>query len=67
MSRHARGYRSGMSDSDFRDPEPLPEGVPEDDADFASEHSDTTVADHLSGGPEGAKDPDSPHGRSGLD
>ena len=35
--------------------------------DFASEHSRVTFADQLEGGPERARDPDSPKGLSGAD
>ncbi|GAA1751625.1 hypothetical protein [Luedemannella helvata] len=35
--------------------------------DFASEHSRVSFADQLEGGPEGARDPDSPKGLAGAD
>jgi hypothetical protein len=56
-----------MSDPDFRDPDRFPEGVPEDEGDFADEHSDTTLADQLTGGPESANEPETPRGRAGMD
>ncbi|MDG6107130.1 hypothetical protein Daura_32340 [Dactylosporangium aurantiacum] len=37
------------------------------DADFADEHSDTTFADQVPGGQEGAEEPESPDGRAGMD
>jgi hypothetical protein len=37
------------------------------DADFAAEHDDLTVADHVHGGPEGKAEPESPMGYSGMD
>jgi hypothetical protein len=38
----------------------------EQDADFADEHDDTTLSDELAGGPEGAKEPESPKGTGGA-
>lgn len=43
------------------------EPAAEDEPDFASEHSSVTFADQLAGGPEGARDPDSPKGLAGAD
>jgi hypothetical protein len=37
------------------------------DADFAGEHDDLTVADHVHGGPERKPEPESPMGYSGMD
>ena len=42
-----------------------PDRVPDEDADFAEEHDDTTVADEMPGGPEGVAEPESPTGRGG--
>jgi hypothetical protein len=39
----------------------------ETDDDFAAEHDSTSYADELRGGPEGAPEPESPHGRAGMD
>ncbi|WP_026874563.1 hypothetical protein [Jiangella gansuensis] len=36
-----------------------------DDGDFADEHTSTTVADEMPGGPEGVPEPESPSGRGG--
>jgi len=45
-----------------------PDGsVPEPEADFAGEHTDTTFADDEAGGPEGVHEPESPHNRAGMD
>jgi hypothetical protein len=41
--------------------------LPDADPDFADEHTDTTFADELEGGPEGAREPESPRGLSGMD
>jgi hypothetical protein len=38
-----------------------------DDADFADEHDDTTLADETVDGPEHAREPDQPRGRAGMD
>jgi hypothetical protein len=52
-----------------RSPSPMsewpPDRVPDEDADFAEEHDDTTVADEMPGGPEGVAEPESPTGRGG--
>ncbi|TDE01485.1 hypothetical protein [Jiangella asiatica] len=37
-----------------------------EDADFADEHSSTTFADEMPGGPEGVPEPESPTGRGGA-
>jgi len=37
----------------------------DEDADFADEHSSPTVSHEQAGGPEGAKEPESPTGRGG--
>lgn len=37
------------------------------DDDFAAEHSDTTLADQVPGGPERAEEPESPDNRAGMD
>lgn len=50
----------------FREPDPTAPR-PDDGADFADEHSDTSFADEMSGGPESARDPDSPTGHAGMD
>jgi hypothetical protein len=38
-----------------------------DDADFAGEHDDTSLAEQQEGGPEGVDEPDSPRTRQGMD
>lgn len=48
-----------------REEPPGPTDDGSDGDDFAAEHDDTTVADELTGGPEGAKEPESPDGRGG--
>jgi hypothetical protein len=40
---------------------------PDPDVDFASEHDSTSYASELSGGPEGAREAESPRGRAGMD
>jgi hypothetical protein len=35
--------------------------------DFADEHNDLSLADEMSGGPEGQPEDDSPHGLAGAD
>jgi hypothetical protein len=40
---------------------------PDDAADFADEHDDTSLADQQEGGPEGVKEPESPRSRDGMD
>jgi hypothetical protein len=40
---------------------------PEGDVDFAAEHDSTSYAGDLSGGPEGAREAESPHGHAGMD
>ncbi|MFC0527874.1 hypothetical protein [Phytohabitans kaempferiae] len=40
---------------------------PDDDGDFADEHSSATFADEQEGGPEGAPEPESPEGYAGMD
>ena len=47
-----------------REHAPPPSGA--EDADFADEHDDTTFSDELAGGPEGAKEPESPKGTGGA-
>ena len=41
--------------------------VAESDDDFAAEHESTSFANDLRGGPEGAPEPESPTGHSGMD
>jgi hypothetical protein len=41
--------------------------LPDTDPDFADEHNETTFADELDGGPEGAREPESPRGRGGME
>lgn len=48
-----------------RPQEQPPESSGDEDADFADEHDDTTFSDELAGGPEGAKEPESPTGTGG--
>ena len=47
--------------------EAFSESVDEDDADFANEHDDTSLADQQQGGPEGVKEPESPASHQGMD
>jgi hypothetical protein len=51
-------------DQDENDPAER-RGLPDEDADFAEEHSSTTVADEPSGGPGSAAEPESPRGQGG--
>ena len=44
-----------------------PEAEPEPEPDFASEHQSLTFSDQMPGGPEHARDPDSPKGLAGAD
>jgi hypothetical protein len=44
--------------------EPIGDGS---DDDFAAEHDETTFADEPEGGPEHAKEPESPAGHAGMD
>ncbi|WP_433611694.1 hypothetical protein ACQP2P_45015 [Dactylosporangium sp. CA-139114] len=39
----------------------------DDLGDFASEHRSVTLAEELAGGPEHAREPESPHGLAGMD
>ncbi len=41
--------------------------VPGAEEDFAEEHDSTSYAGELSGGPEGAREAERPHGRGGMD
>jgi hypothetical protein len=41
--------------------------VPEPEVDFANEHDSTSYASDLSGGPEGAREAESPRGHAGMD
>jgi hypothetical protein len=43
------------------------ESVPEPEPDFADEHDSTSYSGDLSGGPEGAREPESPKGVAGMD
>ena len=40
---------------------------PDPNGDFATEHNDASYAGDLRGGPEGAKEPESPASRAGMD
>ncbi|TDC52995.1 hypothetical protein E1212_07595 [Jiangella ureilytica] len=51
-------------DQDHNDPVERPE-PPDEDADFADEHSSTTFADEPGGGPGSAAEPESPRGQGG--
>jgi hypothetical protein len=42
-----------------------PRDLPDEDADFADEHSSTTFADEAQGGPGSAAEPESPRGQGG--
>lgn len=39
----------------------------DDLGDFATEHCSVTIAEQLDGGPEHAREPESPHGLAGMD
>lgn len=41
--------------------------LPDEDSDFASEHSSPTIADQMPGGPEGRPEHESPKGYAGMD
>jgi hypothetical protein len=57
-----------MTEPVFRDPDPMPEALPDDDlGDFAEEHTSNTFADEVRGGLEGAPEPESPRGLAGMD
>lgn len=47
------------------DPEAMAQ--PDAEPDFAAEHSSLTFADELEGGPERAREPESPRGLAGMD
>ncbi|GAA4244246.1 hypothetical protein [Dactylosporangium darangshiense] len=47
--------------------EPFPGFDPDDLGDFAYEHCSVTLAGQLAGGPEHAREPESPHGLAGMD
>ncbi|GAA2330214.1 hypothetical protein [Dactylosporangium salmoneum] len=47
--------------------EPFPGFDIDDLGDFASEHCTVTLAEQLEGGPEHAREPESPHGLAGMD
>ena len=53
------GRREGTAESGDRDPEATD--------DFADEHSSPTFAPHLDGGPERAREPETPEGLAGMD
>jgi hypothetical protein len=55
----------GLSVEFLAPPEPDPE--PEPEPDFASDHQSLTFSDQMPGGPEHARDPDSPKGLAGAD
>jgi len=55
-----------MTEETQRHLEALPDDEP-GDADFAEEHQDSTLADETGGGPEHAREPESPDGRGGMD
>ncbi|MFG2038564.1 hypothetical protein [Dactylosporangium sp. NPDC048998] len=64
-----------MTESDHAPPggaavgvvEPFPGFDADDLGDFASEHCSVTLAWQLDGGPEHAREPESPHGLAGMD
>jgi hypothetical protein len=60
--------REGPEARDTR-PERQPEepAPPEPEPDFAAEHTSLTFADQMPGGPEGAREPESPRGLAGMD
>ena len=66
-----RGYCSGMTDPTppplYREPDANRMNRPDEDPDFAAEHDSATFADDMPGGPERARDPDSPRGQAGMD
>jgi hypothetical protein len=47
--------------------EPFPGFDADDLGDFASEHCSVTLAGQLAGGPEHAREPESPRGLAGMD
>jgi hypothetical protein len=47
--------------------EPFPGFDTDDLGDFASEHCSVTLAGQLAGGPEHAREPESPRGLAGMD
>lgn len=55
--RHARGRRVEREDK-----HPTPDGGSDD---FADEHTSTTFADEMPGGPEGREEPETPKGKAG--
>jgi hypothetical protein len=71
MAPACAGYPIGMTKPTpppvFREPDPARRDRPDEDPDFAAEHDDATFADEMPGGPEQARDPDSPEGQSGMD
>jgi hypothetical protein len=58
-----------MTEQQVRAIEPFPGfGVDVDElGDFAVEHCSVTLADQLAGGPEHAREPESPRGLAGMD
>ena len=58
-----------MSEPDPRVAEPVPfPGFDVDDlGDFAVEHRSVTLAEQMDGGPEHAREPESPRGLAGMD
>ena len=71
------GTRGSVTNADDRgDPRPeeteespheeIP-ALPDEDSDFASEHSSPTIADQMPGGPEGRPEHESPKGYAGMD
>jgi len=70
VARRERGTGAGMtSDQTHERGDGQLEAFADDsdDADFAGEHDDSTLADQLEGGPEHAGEPESPRGRAGMD
>ncbi|WP_433212037.1 hypothetical protein ACQP00_51660 [Dactylosporangium sp. CS-047395] len=47
--------------------EPFPGFEADDLGDFATEHCSPTLAEQLAGGPEHAREPESPRGLAGMD
>ena len=58
---------SEPSPIEYREPDPIPEALADqDNGDFAAEHDETTFAENVPGGPERAREPESPRGHAGT-
>ncbi|GAA2617984.1 hypothetical protein GCM10010399_56330 [Dactylosporangium fulvum] len=56
-----------MSEPELRVADPFPGFDADDLGDFAVEHRSMTLAEQLDGGPEHAREPESPRGLAGMD